>query len=82
MIGLAISVDYKWELWGVDEESAQYDELIKGCHKRAAQRILEGCLKNGGLYVKLGQVSKPPASVVGNISVKLCQKQEVCFILC
>ena len=25
------------------------------CHNRAALRILDGCLKNGGLYVKLGQ---------------------------
>lgn len=24
-------------------------------HQRAANRILSGCLKNGGLYIKLGQ---------------------------
>ena len=28
---------------------------MSGCHQRAADRILVGCLKNGGLYVKLGQ---------------------------
>ncbi|KAH8862530.1 putative aarF domain-containing protein kinase 5 [Schistosoma japonicum] len=31
-----------------------YDELRK-CHQRAADRILQGCLYNGGLYIKMGQ---------------------------
>nr|KAG5693003.1 hypothetical protein BaRGS_011639 [Batillaria attramentaria] len=55
IIGLSISVDYKWSLWNLDDESNEYDEAIKGCHRRAAERILAGCLKNGGLYIKLGQ---------------------------
>lgn len=54
-IGLAISADYKWNLYNVESDSEQYTELIKSCHKRSAERILSGCLKNGGLYVKLGQ---------------------------
>lgn len=28
---------------------------MRGCHQRAADRILHGCLSNGGLYVKMGQ---------------------------
>lgn len=28
---------------------------MSNCHLRAAKRIYEGVLKNGGLYVKLGQ---------------------------
>lgn len=46
-VGLLISTDY-WiaPLTGDD------DVVI---HKRSAQRIVDGCLKNGGLYVKLGQ---------------------------
>ena len=55
MIGLKISIDYKWSLWKLDEDSVEYDKAIKLCHKRAAEQLLMGCLKNGGLYVKLGQ---------------------------
>ena len=28
---------------------------MQQCHQRAADLILYGCLKNGGLYIKLGQ---------------------------
>ncbi|KAK7115005.1 uncharacterized aarF domain-containing protein kinase 5-like isoform X2 [Littorina saxatilis] len=55
IIGLNISLDYKWSLWNMDDESDEYKVAIKGCHRRAADRILSGCLKNGGLYIKLGQ---------------------------
>lgn len=55
VIGMKISIDYKWSLWKLDEDSPEYDIAIKFCHKRAAERLLVGCLKNGGLYVKLGQ---------------------------
>ncbi|XP_060065653.1 uncharacterized aarF domain-containing protein kinase 5-like isoform X1 [Ylistrum balloti] len=54
-IGLLISADYKWSLWNLDEMSEEYDHAIRPCHKRAAERMLVGCLQNGGLYVKLGQ---------------------------
>lgn len=54
-IGTLISFDYKYNLWGIAEDSDEYNELIKPCHKRAAERLLAGCLANGGLYVKLGQ---------------------------
>lgn len=55
VIGLKISLDYKWSLWKLDEDSVEYEKAIKLCHKRAAERLLMGCLSNGGLYVKLGQ---------------------------
>ncbi|KAK0044013.1 putative aarF domain-containing protein kinase 5 isoform X1 [Biomphalaria pfeifferi] len=55
IIGSFISLDYKWSLYNIDEESEEYARLIKLCHQRAADRILVGCLKNGGLYIKLGQ---------------------------
>ncbi|KAK4310372.1 hypothetical protein Pmani_018065 [Petrolisthes manimaculis] len=54
-IGLSISVDYQWSTYGLEDTSDEYDEAMVGAHQRSAQRILEGCLKNGGLYVKLGQ---------------------------
>lgn len=55
MIGLSVSLDYKWSLYNLDEESQEYDKAIKLCHKRSAEKLLMGCLNNGGLYVKLGQ---------------------------
>ena len=35
--------------------SDDWDKLAGPVHLRAAERILHGCLKNGGLYIKLGQ---------------------------
>ncbi|KAL7630789.1 UNVERIFIED_CONTAM: hypothetical protein RMT77_017219 [Armadillidium vulgare] len=54
-IGLAISTDYWWTTYGLDEDSEEYAEALKTSHSRSAERILQGCLKNGGLYIKLGQ---------------------------
>lgn len=54
-IGLMISVDYKWSTYGLDEDSDLYSSALSAAHQRSAERILDGCLKNGGLYVKLGQ---------------------------
>ena len=42
-------------MWKLEEDSKEYNDAIKLCHQRAAERLLVGCLKNGGLYVKLGQ---------------------------
>lgn len=55
VIGTQISVDYWWSLLNLDEDSEDYQTQLKGAHQRAADLILDGCLKNGGLYVKLGQ---------------------------
>lgn len=55
VIGLSISIDYKLSLRNLDEDSVEYDKAIKLCHKRSAEKLLMGCLNNGGLYVKLGQ---------------------------
>ncbi|XP_059173079.1 uncharacterized aarF domain-containing protein kinase 5-like isoform X1 [Physella acuta] len=55
IIGTLISADYKWTLYNVAEGSEQYEQLLRTCHQRAADRLLVGCLKNGGLYIKLGQ---------------------------
>lgn len=47
IIGLTVSVDY-WvaPLMGYTESET---------HQRSAQRIVQGCLQNGGIYIKLGQ---------------------------
>lgn len=39
----------------VEESCEQYEVLLKEVHQRTANRILAGCLLNGGLYIKLGQ---------------------------
>lgn len=54
-VGLTISLDYWWSLWGLKEGTTEYEAAIHPVHQRAADRILDGCLRNGGLYVKLGQ---------------------------
>lgn len=54
-LGIQIAVDYKWNLWGLDENGDEYNKNIKECHLRAANRLVDICIKNGGLYVKLGQ---------------------------
>ncbi|XP_059350364.1 uncharacterized aarF domain-containing protein kinase 5-like isoform X2 [Daphnia carinata] len=55
VIGATISTDYWWSLRSIDEDSIQYQQELKKTHQRTADRILACCLKNGGLYIKLGQ---------------------------
>ncbi|XP_044859688.1 uncharacterized aarF domain-containing protein kinase 5 isoform X2 [Mauremys mutica] len=58
-LGTCISLDY-WRtahvtLRGVDENSPEYKEVMSACHQRAADRLVQGAIYNGGLYIKLGQ---------------------------
>lgn len=58
-VGLCLSVDYWWTthvvLRGMDENSLQYLSQMSACHQRAAERMVNGAIKNGGIYIKLGQ---------------------------
>ncbi|XP_041528245.1 uncharacterized aarF domain-containing protein kinase 5 [Microtus oregoni] len=58
-VGLLISLDYWWctnvVLQGVAENSPEYVEVMSACHQRAADALVAGAIRNGGLYVKLGQ---------------------------
>ncbi|KAI5091093.1 hypothetical protein C0J45_18299, partial [Silurus meridionalis] len=58
-VGLLISVDYWWTsnvvLRGVDEERTEFAAAMSACHQRAADSIVEGAVRNGGVYIKLGQ---------------------------
>ncbi|XP_051015777.1 uncharacterized aarF domain-containing protein kinase 5 isoform X2 [Acomys russatus] len=58
-IGFFISLDYWWctnvVLRGVDENSPGYVQAMSACHQRAADALVAGAIRNGGLYVKLGQ---------------------------
>ena len=40
---------------GVPQGSAPFEAAMARCHERGAERLLRGALRNGGLYVKLGQ---------------------------
>jgi len=53
--GLAIAIDYKYSLWGLVDQTDEYQEVLSKAHTRAANKILSACLDNGGLYIKFGQ---------------------------
>ena len=55
LTGLAIAVDYKYSLWGLEDYGEEYQDTISQVHTRSAERLLATCLDNGGLYVKFGQ---------------------------
>ncbi|XP_051245868.1 uncharacterized aarF domain-containing protein kinase 5 isoform X2 [Dicentrarchus labrax] len=58
-VGMFISVDYWWttnvSVRGLDESSPSYLAEMSACHQRAAECMVEGAIRNGGIYVKLGQ---------------------------
>lgn len=54
-IATLISLDYSFSTLGLNESSPNYKIMMSRIHQRAADRLLNGCLKNGGSYIKLGQ---------------------------
>lgn len=40
---------------GLNESAPNYKIMMSSIHQRAANKLLEGCLLNGGSYIKLGQ---------------------------
>lgn len=52
-----IGVIYKKDLYGqgLDKMSIEYKELKSKCHKRSAEKLLELCCLNKGVYIKVGQ---------------------------
>lgn len=40
---------------GLNESNPNYKIMMGRIHQRAANRVLEACLLNGGSYIKLGQ---------------------------
>lgn len=48
-----IAFDYL--LLELREEDNNYDDLLLAVHQKSANRLLETCLMNGGLYIKVGQ---------------------------
>ncbi|XP_050074324.1 uncharacterized aarF domain-containing protein kinase 5 [Anopheles maculipalpis] len=54
-IGLSITLDYAWSLYGLQEGDGRYETVLPEIHLRSAKKLLDGCLANGGLYIKIGQ---------------------------
>lgn len=50
-----IAADYKFSLRGCDDCSENSLKAWSECHKRAAERLLDLCCKNGGIFIKVGQ---------------------------
>jgi aarF domain-containing kinase len=48
-----VSLDYKMSLRGLAEDTPEYEAKIKTVHLRSAQRLLDLCLTNAGLYIKV-----------------------------
>ena len=46
--------DYKYALSGIPDGELR-DQVRTECHARGAQRLLQLCMANGGIYIKLGQ---------------------------
>lgn len=52
-----IGVIYKKDLYskGLDKSSVEYRDQKSKCHKRSAEKLLELCCTNKGVYIKVGQ---------------------------
>ncbi|KAL1500909.1 hypothetical protein ABEB36_006328 [Hypothenemus hampei] len=52
-----IGVIYKKDLYskGLDKKSVEYKQLKSECHRKSAERLLELCRLNRGVYIKVGQ---------------------------
>lgn len=52
-----IGLIYKKDLYGrkLDKCTDEYKQLKSMCHSRSAEKLLELCCKNKGVYVKVGQ---------------------------
>lgn len=52
-----IGIIYKKELYGakLNKNSAEYKELKTKCHQKSAEKLLQLCCTNKGVYIKVGQ---------------------------
>ncbi|KAJ3141538.1 putative aarF domain-containing protein kinase 1 [Geranomyces variabilis] len=57
MTGIKMGLDYKWSLRNGPDVIGQeaYEAVKRACHKRCAERLLQLCKDNQGIYIKLGQ---------------------------
>lgn len=50
-----VSVDYKFSVSDLTDESEETLEKWSQCHRRSARRLLKLCSQNGGVFIKVGQ---------------------------
>ncbi|KAJ3158162.1 putative aarF domain-containing protein kinase 1 [Geranomyces michiganensis] len=57
MTGIKMGLDYKWSLRNGPDVIGQdaYEAVKRACHQRCAERLLQLCKDNQGIYIKLGQ---------------------------
>ncbi|GAB1610413.1 aarF domain-containing protein kinase 1-like [Argonauta hians] len=55
LAALYIAGDYKWTLWHADPNSPDYSNIRSQLHTRSAERLRDVCLRNGGVFIKVGQ---------------------------
>ncbi len=48
-------IDYKWNLYNLAENDANYENILSDVHLRSAQRLKDVFCKNGGAFIKVGQ---------------------------
>lgn len=51
---MIFSPDYYFSLRNIENQEER-SQVIQECHKRCAQRLVDLCFANGGIYIKLGQ---------------------------
>ena len=51
----AIAADYKFSLRGYEDCSDESLKAWSNCHRRSAERLLNLCCRNGGIFIKVGQ---------------------------
>ena len=55
-VALLVAVDYNWSLRGMsDHKTPEYVLALSACHERSAQRVLDLCRTQAGVYIKAGQ---------------------------
>ncbi|XP_017774713.1 PREDICTED: uncharacterized aarF domain-containing protein kinase 5 [Nicrophorus vespilloides] len=80
-IGMMISLDYYISMLGLTEGQGNYEYMMSATHQRAANRILEGCLVNGGTYIKIGQGLVSLSHILPKEFIKtLTQLQDKCLV--
>ena len=50
-------VDYKWNLFGLVQDSEVYNTKIKECHQRGADLLLALAKANGGVFIKVSNLN-------------------------
>lgn len=52
---VATQISFDYLLLRQKENEENYEQLLKAIHLKSANRLLDACLSNGGLYIKVGQ---------------------------